>query len=62
LEGTSGIIWSNPSWQKHGLDNMAQRPVRLSLKSAQCWGVHCFPGEIIPTGSEEENFVNNDRL
>ncbi|KAK4828564.1 hypothetical protein QYF61_027533 [Mycteria americana] len=48
LEGTSRIIWSNLSLQKHGVDKMAQHPVQLNLESVQCWGIHHFPGEIIP--------------
>lgn len=32
LEGTSGIIWSNLTWQKHNV-KMAQNPVQLNLKS-----------------------------
>jgi len=31
LEGTSRIIWSSLSWQKHGLDKVAQHPVQLNL-------------------------------
>lgn len=23
-------------------------PFQLNLKVVQCWGIHCFPGEIIP--------------
>lgn len=44
----SRIIWSNLCWQKHGLEKMAQHPVQPHLKSAQHWGIHCFPGEVIP--------------
>lgn len=30
------------------LNEMAQHPVRLSLKSDQCRGVHCFSWDAIP--------------
>lgn len=45
LEGTSRIIWSNLSQQKHGLENMAQHPMQLNAKSTQHLGIHHFPGE-----------------
>lgn len=54
LEGTSQVIWSNLSWQKHNLDQMAQHPVQLNLGSTQCWGIPHFPGEIIPVSDCSE--------
>lgn len=48
LERTSRIILSSLSWQKCGLDKMAQHHVQLDLKSAQCWGIYNFPMEIMP--------------
>lgn len=47
LDGTSGIIWSNFSWQKHSLDKVAQYSAQHH-KSAQHWGNHHLPGEMIP--------------
>ena len=46
LEGTSRIIWSNLSWQKQGLDKMAQHPVQLNLKPVQCWRIHHILGRL----------------
>lgn len=45
LEVTSRIIWSNRSWQKHGLDKMGRHDV---LKSVQRCGILQYAGEIIP--------------
>ena len=58
LEGASRIIWSKLSWQKHNLDKTAQNSVQLNLISVQCWGIHHFPGEIIPMAdcSHSEKF------
>lgn len=47
-KGTPRIIWSYLSWQNLCLDKLAQDPVQLNLTLAQCWGIHCFSGEIIP--------------
>lgn len=44
---TSGIIWSNFSWQKHSPDKVAQHPAQHH-RSVQHWGNHHLPGEIIP--------------
>ena len=41
-------IWSKLSWQKNGLDKMAQCPVQPNLKSIWCWGIRYLAGEIIP--------------
>ena len=46
LKGTARSIWSNLSWQKHGLDKMAQHHVQPNLKSV--WEIPHLPGEIIP--------------
>lgn len=49
-EGTSRIIWVKLSWQNHGPGKMGQSPAQLNLKNVQSWGVHHFPGQIIPMG------------
>lgn len=46
---TSRIIWCKLCWQKYNPDQNVQHPVRLNLISLQCWGVHYFLGESIPT-------------
>lgn len=48
LEGASGIIWSNLSWQKQRLDKMMQQLVQLNLKTVQHWGICHFPRQHIP--------------
>lgn len=35
------------SWQKHGLDKVAQHLVQLNLKSFQSWGIYHSPGQFI---------------
>lgn len=47
-KGTSGILWYKFSWQKHNPDKMAQHPVQLNLGNVLHWGIHHFPGKIIP--------------
>jgi len=46
FEGTSRIIWSNFSWQKHSLDKMTQHPIQPNLRYVQCQGIHRFPGKM----------------
>lgn len=48
VEGTSRIILSNLSWQKHRLDKMVQHLLQMHFQSVQHLGIHHFPGDIIP--------------
>lgn len=60
LERTLRSTWCNLSGQKYSLDKAAQ----LKLENIQHWGMHHFPGEVIPEAdcSHDEKFSSRVQL